>query len=261
MNALQVNQISVIVNGIKLLDNISFSLAGGQIMVAIGPNGAGKSTLLKTIIGDIPIDSGEITINNHSVSSGQLASDQARYCAMLPQFSLLNFPYRVTEVVALGRIPHKTGAVIDQQIIKESLSAMDMLPSADKLYTQLSGGEKQRVQIARVLAQVWRAEDLSQTRLLILDEPTIALDLGHQKLLFNCLRQMARQKVAILMVLHDLNVAAAVADYLLAIKQGTLLMCDKAEKVITIECLQTLFDTKTRIIRDPENDNPIVIND
>ncbi|MGH1543203.1 MAG: heme ABC transporter ATP-binding protein [Arenicella sp.] len=259
MTVLQMHNVDVTIDSKPLVKSVNCSLEAGEILAIIGPNGAGKSSLLKSIINDIPVSNGEICINGDSLPTSAVDKLRARQQAILPQFSLLNFPYTVAEVVALGRIPHQTGHAIDQGIIEETLTAMDMQDFRHRLYPELSGGEKQRVQIARVLTQIWRIQDSPQPRLLLLDEPTTALDLGHQQMLMQCLRQFAQQQVAIVMVLHDVNLASRYADYLLALSAGRVATCGSAAEVLTPENLQQLFAIDARIIEHPETRKPVVL--
>jgi len=259
---LQLNNVSVSTpaGGAKgsphiLVDSVSMDVAAGEVVAIIGPNGAGKSTLLKAIAGDMPAR-GEITIKGLSLR----ASERARQLAVLPQQSLLNFPYRVTEVVSLGRIPHATGHKLDQEIVEQALALMDASYLQDRVYTELSGGEKQRVQLARVLAQLWRAEDADQqTRLLLLDEPTAALDLGHQKELLEAVSQFAQQGVAVVMVLHDINLAARYADKVLALLCSQTVAYGSPSEVITPELINRLFAIQAHVVPHPDTRSVVVI--
>jgi iron complex transport system ATP-binding protein len=238
-----------------LLNNIHCELAAGEILVVIGPNGAGKSTLLKAITGDLSY-SGSLQIEGVAESRKL----QARQIAVLPQLSLLNFPYRVSEVVMLARIPHQTGRAQDQKIVAAALELMDINYLAHRLYTELSGGEKQRVQLARVLAQIWNADDASAgMRLLLLDEPTAALDLGHQQQLMQAIQVFAQSGVAVLMVLHDINLAAQYADKLLGLLASQQVAYGPVKNVITEKIVQQLFDIKATIISHPEHGTPIIL--
>ena len=161
----------------------------------------------------------------------------------------------------MARIPHNTGRHCDEQIVKDALKLMDISFLTNRLYTELSGGEKQRVQLARVLAQIWNAEDAqSQSRLLLLDEPTTALDLGHQQQLMMAIRKLAGQGVTIVMVLHDLNLAAHYADSILAMQCSQRLAFGDAKEVITAPNIKSLFAVDTNIIMHPENGTPVVID-
>ncbi len=243
-------------NGKVLVSEISYELQAGKVMVIIGPNGAGKSSLLKAIAGDITY-SGSISINGLA----EIPKLRARQVAVLPQLSLLNFPYRVSEVVGLARIPHNTGRKSDDQIIKDALELMDISFLTNRLYTELSGGEKQRVQLARVLAQVWNCEDApNEARLLLLDEPTTALDLGHQQQLMNAIRTLAQQGVTVVMVLHDINLAAHYADTVLALLCSQQLAFGSVNEVITSANIRSLFDVDAKVIMHPERNTPVVID-
>lgn len=238
-----------------LLENANCKVNTGEIMAIIGPNGAGKSSLVKAISGDIDFQ-GSIIIDGAS-NNPKL---RARQLAVLPQLSLLNFPYKVSEVVALARIPHASGATRDKKIVQDALALMDADYLHDRLYTDLSGGEKQRVQLARVLAQIWDANDApNQRRLLLLDEPTTALDLGHQRMLMQSLKQLANQNLSVVMVLHDLNLAAQYADTMLALVCGQQLKFGPTKEVITTANIKTLFGVDTKIIDHPDNNSPVII--
>ena len=240
---------------VRLLDDINCELAAGEILAVIGPNGAGKSTLQNAIAGDLNY-SGDI----HISSVAESRKLRARQVAVLPQLSLLNFPYRVSEVVNLARIPHQTGRSQDQKIVASALELMDINHLANRLYTELSGGEKQRVQLARVLAQIWNVDDAaSGTRLLLLDEPTAALDLGHQQQLMYAIQEFAQSGVAVLMVLHDINLAAQYADKLLALLSSQQIAYGTVEQVVTEQIVHQLFNIKASIISHPEHGTPIIL--
>lgn len=239
----------------KLVNNVSFHANAGEVLAIIGPNGAGKSTLLKAIAGDIKF-SGNITLQGFEDDS----TLRARQLAVLPQLSLLNFPYRVSEVVNLARIPHNTGRSRDNDIVEEALTLMDINFLSERLYTELSGGEKQRVQLARVLAQIWQEGDAPNgARLLLLDEPTAALDLGHQRLLMNAIREFANQGITVVMVLHDINLAARYADSALAMLCSERLAFGSIDSVINKDNIKSLFNIDVHIGRHPEHNSPLVI--
>jgi len=238
-----------------LVENVVAELSSGEVLSIIGPNGAGKSTLLKAIAGDLSYG-GQISIEGVCLDPKL----RARQIAVLPQLSLLNFPFRVSEVVGLARIPHSTGSQRDQQIIKEALTMMDIDFLANRLYTELSGGERQRVQLARVLAQIWNAGDAPNgCRMLLLDEPTAALDLGHQQQLMEAIRLFAAQGVGVLMVLHDINLAAQYSDNLLALLCSQQIAFGRPKDVITAKNLKILFDVEANVIEHPTHAIPVVI--
>jgi iron complex transport system ATP-binding protein len=238
-----------------LVNRINFDLDAGEILAIIGPNGAGKSTLIKALAGDIQ-HTGEAIITGLAATPIQ----RARQIAVLPQLSLLNFPYRVSEVVNLARIPHRSGWARDQQVVDQALSLMDINFLKDRFYTELSGGEKQRVQLARALAQIWDVGDAANgTRLLLLDEPTTALDLGHQRDLMLAVRKFAKQGVAVVMVLHDINLAARYADTMLALLCSEQIAYGPVEQVVTADNISRLFGIQAEIVRHPSSGTPVVI--
>lgn len=247
----------------SLLDGVSCEVKRGEILSVIGPNGAGKSTLLKCIAGDMDSAAGSIDCPALAMSGAQ----RAQQMAVLPQFSLLNFPYRVDEVVLLGRIPHSTGQSIDRRVVQQCLAAMDISELSKRRYTTLSGGEKQRVQLARVIAQIWHNDQQpskdntgSAVRLLLLDEPTTALDLGHQQILMQALHQLTHQGVAIVMVLHDINLAARYSDKVLALRNAKVMAYGSPRTVLNAETVEALFDTQVTVLNRPGDDVPVIVN-
>lgn len=259
---LEISKLSVSAWKTILLQDISLQLHAGEILAIIGPNGAGKTSLLKAVVGDLPLDKGNVRACNFDLSTRRhdiKANRQlAKRLAMLPQLSLLNFPYRVEEVVELGRAPHDSGLQQDKDIVAQSLTAMDITHLRGRLYTRLSGGEKQRVQLARVMTQIWRAVD-AQPRLLLLDEPTSSLDLGHQQQLMQAIRDFATQGVAIVMVLHDINLAARNADRVLALQQGRMIGFGPPSKIINAKLIQQLFDVDLTQNNDSNKTKPIAL--
>jgi iron complex transport system ATP-binding protein len=243
--------------GPLLLQDIDFSVDAGEILGIIGPNGAGKSSLLHLMAGGIAATRGEITLLGKPISSWP-ADDKARAMSMLPQQSTLNFPYRVDEVIQLGRSPHASGANTDRSILQELMELTDTLQMADRLYTQLSGGEKQRVQLARVLAQVWRKED-APGRLLLLDEPSNGLDLAHQKLVLGLIRDLAATGCAVALVVHDFNLLADIADRIIVLDQGKQVQLGDSEKVFTPATFDNVFGVKVHIGQHPVSGKPLVV--
>ncbi len=243
--------------GRRLLQDIHFSLAAGEVLSVLGPNGAGKTSLLNLLCGAISPDRGSYHFLGRPFNEWDTAS-RARSQAVLPQQSALNFPFSVEEVVRLGRIPHASGAQQDQKIVERCLEASDTLALRQRLYTQLSGGEKQRVQLARVLAQIWRAED-APGRLLLLDEPTSALDLAHQRLVLQQVRELAADGCGVLMILHDFNLAARYSDRCLLLAQGHQRALGSPREVLTPDLLGEVFEAPVDVLPHPEDGLPVVL--
>ena len=242
---LKVENVAFNHKGASILDGITFALSAGEILAVVGPNGAGKTSVVKALLGDIPV-SGDIVFDG--VKLRQLSQvQQAKHIAVLPQQSLLNFPYTVDEVVMLGRTPHSSGLKVDASIVREAMAAMDIGYLAGRVYTELSGGEKQRTQLARVMAQIWRTEDASP-RLLILDEPTSSLDLGHKQQLMAQVKAFASQGVAVLLVEHDLNVVANYADAILALQCGRIKCYGAIAECLNERLVSQLFDADVSVV-------------
>lgn len=249
--------LSLHLSGFDLLRNIDLTLEAGKVNVLVGPNGAGKSSLLRVLTGEIKPSKGDVRINQQQLNDWSM-QDRANLLAVLPQHSDLNFPFTAAEVVGLGRIPHKTGYAKDQAIIAEALALVDASYLQRRLYTQMSGGEKQRVQLARVLAQIWEPSELGE-QFLVLDEPTAAFDLSHQQLTLSIVRQFAARGVGVLMVLHDLNLAARCADNLVVVNGGSIEASGAPDEVLTKELIYKVFDVQSVIAKHPVADTPLVI--
>ena len=258
MSVLQLREVSAAPWGRPLLSGIELSLDAGEVLGITGPNGAGKSSLLKTITGEVPLDGGELLLGGQPLGTISRA-ERARQLACLPQLSLLNFPYTVEEVVSLGRIPHDTGLAVDTAVAREVMQATDTLPLAERLYTRLSGGERQRVQLARILAQVW-GPGSPPARLLLLDEPTSALDLAHQQLLAATVRRLADSGCAVVLVVHDLNLMAGLADRVAVLAQGRLAAEGKPGEVLTEALFQEVFGVEVTVGLHPDLQQPVIVN-
>jgi iron complex transport system ATP-binding protein len=196
----------------RRLAGVTLSLSPGEVVGIIGPSGAGKSTLLAALAGDLPPTSGEILLDGQAL--GTFSPDAlARRRAVLPQSSPLSFGFRVHELVALGRAPWGDEGTPS---VRRALADVGLAGLAARSYLTLSGGEKQRAHLARVLAQL----DGAERPTLLADEPTAHLDVGHTRTVLALLRAVAHRGVAVLVVLHDLQAALAFTDRLLLLAEG-----------------------------------------
>lgn len=241
-----------------LVADVSLSVAPGEMLAVIGANGAGKSTLLHAIVGDITSDAGAVAFAGQALSAYTRRA-RARRVAFLNQASPLAFPFAAREVIALGRSPHASGYVADNGVIEQAAAATDVVHLLGRAYTRLSGGEKQRVQLARILAQVWRAEDAGD-RLLLLDEPVASLDMGHQSVIMRTLASLAATGVAVVFIGHDVSLAAAHADRLLALRDGMAFAYGPPAEVVTEDTLARLYAAETRVIPHPVTGTPVVLH-
>jgi iron complex transport system ATP-binding protein len=243
--------------GREMLKEICLQLEAGEVLAVIGPNGAGKSTLLNLLCGAVTTSRGHYAFGGREMAQWPNL-ERARAQAVLPQQSTLNFPYTVEEVILLGRTPHASGTAGDRDVLEAVLEATDTRHLRHRLYTKLSGGEKQRVQLGRVFAQLWREED-AEHRLLLLDEPTSALDLSHQAMVMTQLRAFARQGCGVVMVLHDFNLAARHADLCLVLHDGRQQAFGSPDTVFTPTMFLDVFAVSVTVTRHPAADVPLVI--
>jgi iron complex transport system ATP-binding protein len=251
--SLRLSQVSYRIGAKCLLRDVSFQIDSGKLLIILGPNGAGKSTLLHLAAGDYQPAEGEIRQFDHDPFVLP-RSQRALRIGVLPQSSRLDFPYKVREVVHLGRSPFVTSQKENSRVIAEVLLAMALDRVADRDYLTLSGGEKQRVQIARVLAQIW---SLSQGACLFLDEPLTSLDLAHQLMLMRLLKTLAARGHCISVVLHDLNVAMRYGDLIALLNgSGELAEFGEPQAVLTPRSIQAVFGVKARLQPSELTDRP-----
>nr|WP_221277107.1 heme ABC transporter ATP-binding protein [Deinobacterium chartae] len=253
-----VHDLSYTVSGRRLLDAIELELRAGELLVIVGCNGAGKSTLLKHISGELGRREG-IALFGQDLrrwNPGELA----RKRAVLPQSTALSFAYEVLEVVLLGRIPHQrrqTETREDREIALRCLERVGLAAYAGRNYLTLSGGEQQRVHLARVLAQL---EGTPGERLLMLDEPTSSLDLAHQHQVLRIARSLCQEGVGVLAVLHDLNLASQYADKVLVLGGGKVLAHGTPFEVLTPTILEEAFGHPVLVTRHPCLACPLVVS-
>lgn len=256
---IQAQNISVRIHSKNLLEDVSMEIRSGEILAIVGQNGAGKSTLRKVLCGDLQPTRGAVSMNEKPLADLSLP-ERAKIRAVLPQDSSLNFPFTVLEVVLMGRAPHVEGAENekDYAIAREALREVDAIDLEERIYPTLSGGERQRVHLARVLAQIWESRN-NEPRYLLLDEPTSNLDLTHQHQTLKTAQKFARAGVAVLIIVHDLNLAAQYADRILILKSGRVAAYGAPDEVFTPETIRETFDVSVSVIKHPFFDCPLII--
>lgn len=235
-----------------VLSDVDFSASKGELVAVVGPNGAGKSTLLRILAGLLASDTGTVRLEGkdiHSLDRHALA----RKLAYLPQDHGIHWGVRVADLVALGRLPHRSSVSplsdTDRQIIAAALETMDVVQFTDRPVTELSGGERARVLIARSLAQ--------DPEILLADEPVAGLDAVHQLELFAHLRRLACRGRAVVVVLHDLSLAARFADRLIIMREGRVHAAGAPADVLTADVLATVYGLQAHL--GIVNDIPFVV--
>lgn len=250
---LQVDDLNVRLAGKQIVHRLGFQLQEGELLVVLGPNGAGKSTLLKALAGEHKFKAGQVEFAGQPLA-GWASKKLARQRAVMPQRVEVNFPLTVEEIVRLGRPPEPLAK--SRPILAELMELLDIGHLQTRLAPGLSGGEQQRVQMARVLAQIW---DTQEPVLLLLDECTSALDPAHQQQVFSLLRKLARKRnFAVLAVAHDLNLAARFADRLMLLYQGQCFTEGQPSAVLTESVLAEVYGLSARIL-ELEEGYPLVI--
>ena len=228
----------------NILADIDLSIKNNGIVGIIGPNGSGKSTLLKCIYRVLKPKTGTIFIDGKNINDYQF-KETAKKMAVVAQHNDTHFDFNVLEMVLIGRSPHKKfmerDSVEDIELAYKALEQVNMKDFADRSFSSLSGGEKQRIILARALVQ--------NTDCLILDEPTNHLDIKHQLHFMSLAKDL---KITVISAIHDLNIAAMYCDKIYALKEGQIIAAGSVNEVITEEVIKTLYDVEAKIIYDEE---------
>lgn len=236
-----------------LLDGVSLMAQPGEILGIVGPNGSGKTTLLRILAGDLEPTTGHAWVQDVDTSQATLQA-LAELRAFLGPDGVSVCPFSVRDVVTMGRHPHRR-AMLDvsknEAIVESAMERTDVAHLASREMDSLSTGEQQRVGLARVIAQ--------ETPVLLLDEPTSALDIGHQEAVMAVLGSLAREGTAIVVILHDLNLAAAHADRLILLDRGGAVASGTPSEVLTGERLSAVYRQPMRIMPHPHRDCPLVL--
>ncbi len=253
-NALEVDRLCYGYQDQTVLDNCSLTVSTGEFVALVGPNGVGKTTLIRVLTGTVRPWSGNVRVLDVPVEQYRRET-LARRVAVVPQTSLLTFSTTVLEMVLLGRSPH-LGAWSwvgpnDMAIAQQACEQVDIWPLASRPMHELSGGERQRVIIARALAQ--------EPEILLLDEPTVHLDLAHQVKTYRALKQLHQTGLTVLVVSHDLNLACQYCDRLVVFGRGRVVADGAPEQIMNPELVQDAFGVAVRVIHDEQTRRPMIL--
>jgi iron complex transport system ATP-binding protein len=254
---LKIQNLSVDYGTHRILHDVSFDVQSGEVLALIGPNGAGKSTLIRAVSGVIPIASGHVRTNGDNFASLSTLQ-RARYVATVPQAVSLPPAYTVWETVLFGRTPYLgflgQPSKKDEEIAHQALARVSALPFAERRVGELSGGEQQRVLLARALCQ--------STPILLLDEPTAHLDLQYQVSLLEVVHELAhKDNLAVLIALHDLNLAAHYADRIALMVAGQIKAEGMPAQVLLPELIAEAYCLPVQVVKHPFLDIPLVLPD
>lgn len=250
--AIDIKNISYSYGNLPILQNVSFSVREGDFFIIIGPNGSGKTTLMKVISGILKLQKGHLDILGRPLP-GYARKALAKTIAFVPQMVSTDFPFTVIEVVLMGRSPH-LGLLglereTDLEIAKQAIAFTGVEHLANRKMDQLSGGELQRVFIARAICQ--------EPRIMLLDEPTASLDLAHQGRIMDLMEKLKKEKsVTVVMVSHDVNLAALYADHLLLLKEGAIVRSGLPGEVLTCQTLEEAYGCKLLVDESPLGKSP-----
>jgi len=243
----------------KIIERLNFTARAGEVTVIVGPNGSGKSTLLAALSSTLAYQ-GHIFINGHDIK--QLKPWQlAMMRGVLPQSSTMSFPFLVGEVVMLGLSHAKMDLNSDrrQQLLAQTLARVDLAGYERRLYQQLSGGEQARVQLARVLCQIWQPVRDDMPCWLLLDEPVASLDIQHQLIVMDVARHFSAQGGGVIAILHELNLAVHYADKMVMMGEGKIAAEGKSLDVLTSEHLKSVYHCDLTVGALPEDNTPFVL--
>lgn len=238
-----------------IVRDVSFQIHKGDFLGIIGPNGSGKSTLLKLISRALPVKGGRVLFEEEDIQHMSLKK-LSQKIAFVPQDTMINFPFTVEEIVLMGRIPHlkrlQHESKIDRDIALRSLELTDVLSLRNKNINELSAGERQRVIIARALAQ--------EPSLMFLDEPTSHLDIGHEIRLLDLLKKLNKDNsLTVVIVMHDLNLASEYCDRLMLLENGRIYKEGSAKDVLTYQTIEAVYNTIVVVKENPISFKPYCI--
>lgn len=256
---ISLDSVSVTRGSRKTLDNVSLTIGEGQLVALIGENGAGKSTLIKALAGQLPFD-GLIQFKGRDINQWQdlqLASQRA----VLSQQHNLPFVFGVPELVAMGRYAIDEPHGRCYQKVEDYLDMVGLASFANRKTDELSGGELQRLQMARCLAQLDAFSGSEQSKLLILDEPTSALDLRHQHQVLQLVKEFVAVGNTAIIAIHDLNLASLYADVAVVLKHGQLIEYGPTKEVFNEPLLERVYQTNMHILSHPFTDVPMIFTE
>ncbi|HEX7133343.1 MAG TPA: heme ABC transporter ATP-binding protein [Iamia sp.] len=244
--------VGVELGGRPILDDVSVSVAAGEVVALVGPNGAGKSTLLGALTGDVELAAGAVEVCGRALGEWS-GVELALRRSVLPQQVTVTFPFTVRDVVEMGRAPwvHVDGDADGGTVVERVMAECDVATMAERHLPTLSGGERARVALARVLAQ--------ETPVLFLDEPTAALDLHHQELVLGLARARAAAGVAVVVVLHDLALAGAHADRIVVLSGGRIVADGPPAAVLDEDLLSAVYHHPIEVVPHPRTGAPLVM--
>ena len=244
--------ISAEIDGIPLLSDMSLEIVPGEVLALVGPNGAGKSTLLSVLAGDLNPVQGSIFYNERNIAQLDV-QERAHYRSVMSQALPMVFDFSVKDIVEMGWLHNGQHFYSDhfKSAVQQIVDQCNISSLINRRFNTLSGGEQKRVHFARALLQLWKYEDSLEAKYLMLDEPLANLDIRHELSLLAVIRKAAASGIGVLIILHDLNLAAKFADKVAMLNQGRIVGLGVPEDVLTTQLLTSVYDVPINVKPNP----------
>ena len=246
------NDVDISLGGRDILNNISVEISAGEITTVIGPNGAGKSTLLKALAGDIKPDKGNIFYDGKNLIDINI-QERAFTRSVMSQLQPIAFDFSVREIIEMGWIDRGQSDYAEEfeNAVMDIVLECGVENLIHRNFNTLSGGEQRRIHFARTLLQLWRPSYAKDPKYLLLDEPTANLDLTYEVKMLNIIKEVSKEGSGVMLVLHDLNLAAKYSDKIILLSNGKMVKIGSPKDVLKAELLSVIYDIDIKIKEDP----------
>ncbi len=250
--SIQANSIDINLNNRSILKDVSLSIEQGEILSVIGPNGAGKSTLLKSLAGDIKPNSGQISYDAKNIRDINI-QERAFTRSVMSQLQAIAFDFKVKEIIEMGWVSRGESLYASEfeDAVIEVVAKCGVESLINRNFNTLSGGEQRRVHFARTLLQLWRPSNSTDPKYLLLDEPTANLDLTYEVKLLNIVKKASLEGTGVMLVLHDLNLAAKFSDKIALLNKGSIVKTGTPKEVLSSDILSGIYDIDIKVQEDP----------
>ena len=250
--SIQANSIDINLNNRSILKDVSLSIEQGEILSVIGPNGAGKSTLLKSLAGDIKPTSGQISYDTKNIDDINI-QERAFTRSVMSQLQAIAFDFSVKEIIEMGWVSRGESLYASEfeDAVIEVVAKCGVESLINRNFNTLSGGEQRRVHFARTLLQLWRPSNSTDPKYLLLDEPTANLDLTYEVKLLNIVKKASLEGTGVMLVLHDLNLAAKFSDKIALLNKGSIVKTGTPKEVLSSDILSGIYDIDIKVEEDP----------